>query len=243
MAYLNRNRLLINLKYTDTGAAEEAKEKVFESIQAGGTRTNYAYAFTRTAYNKDTFKPKYNFKPDSVADMFSYIACDDKVTANMVELEQEQGIEFDFSGCTAFTRTFAGDLFSVLSTIDLSKATSLQYTFYQGYGADRNLTRIERLICSTTTTFHSSTFNLATHLEYIGFEGMIAKSITLSSCPLTPESMKKAILCLANFAGADDEYSTTIKFSDECWAALEADSTAPDGGTWANYVYNLGWNI
>lgn len=235
MAFLNGNGVSIHLKYSDVDEEKAVMNEMWESIQVNGTRTRYDYAFTRSAYNKKTFKPVFDIKPANVADMFSYISCDEKVAVNMVELEQEQGITFDFSSCTSFLRTFAGDLFLVLSTVDLSKATNLQYTFYQGYASDRNLTRIERLVCSATTNFHTSTFNLATKLTYIGFEGVIAKTITLTSCPLVKESILMLFACLSDSASS---VSVSLNLN-AVNNAFETSKGALDGSTseeWLNLV-------
>lgn len=233
MAYINGSSVLINLKYSNADEEKEVMNRVWNAIQAGGTRTRYSYAFTRTAYNKESFKPVHSFKPTEVADMFSYIDCDSSETVDMAELEAQQGIIFDFSECTAFTRTFAGGLFSVLNIIDLSKAASLQYTFYGGYG-DKNLKRIERLICSETTTFHSSTFNLQSNLEYIGFEGTIAKNgLNLSASPkLTHESLIKLIACLKDYSDDQSGTSWVVTLGEENLSKLtnEEIATATEKG-------------
>lgn len=239
-----------NIPKVYAAGQQNGSEPIWDAIQGGGSRVDYENAFVTINFSPETFKPLHSFKPTKAAAMFRN--CPSNATfamengqVDMKALEESQGITFDFSEVTNFTQTFTGALFSALNVIDISKATTLAYAFYGGYvsnGAVR-LKRIERLICSETSAFVSNTFNLQSRLEYIGFEGVIAKSLTLTSCPLVPESMKKAILCLKSFAGTSSEYSCSIKFSDECWATLEADSTAPNGGTWKDYVYNvLCWN-
>jgi hypothetical protein len=54
--------------------------------------------------------------------------------------------------------------------------------------------------------------------------------------------MKNIISCLNNYSGTSNEYTYRVVFTDDCWAALEADSIAPTGTTWADYVNSLGWN-
>ena len=53
--------------------------------------------------------------------------------------------------------------------------------------------------------------------------------------------MKSIISCLKDYSGTDSEDLYSVLFTDDCWNNLEADSTAPDGGTWRTYVDNLGW--
>ena len=87
-------------------------------------------------------------------------------------------------------------------------------------------------------------FNNCSKLQNLTIEGTIARNAYFQWCPLTPTSMKSVISALKNFAvnDPDNVYTQTLQFSDDCWAALEADSTAPDGGTWREYVGKLGWN-
>ena len=76
------------------------------------------------------------------------------------------------------------------------------------------------------------------------FEGEIGVDVNLQWAQfLTPESAKSIIACLVNFKGTASEYTKTIKLHENCWLALEADSTAPTGESWRDYIYNsLGWN-
>jgi hypothetical protein len=54
--------------------------------------------------------------------------------------------------------------------------------------------------------------------------------------------MKNIISCLKDYSGTEKEYVNKLTFNAERWTALEADSKAPDGNTWREYVFNLGWN-
>jgi len=88
-----------------------------------------------------------------------------------------------------------------------------------------------------------STFLNCSSLKNITFEGVIGRGFDVSYSPLSVDSMKSIISHLKNYAGTANEYKYTVKFKGDCWTALEAESTAPDGGTWKNYVETLGWNI
>ena len=142
-----------------------------------------------------------------------------------------------------------------------SGSTPCRYAFYQAkgitdtkvpiyanasncdymFGQCDALETIRELRVLETQSF-TETFNWCNVLKNVVFTGTIGKSINLSYSPLTPESMKSVISCLKNYSGTSSELVNTISFTGACWAALEADSTAPDGGTWEEYVYNLGWN-
>lgn len=176
---------------------------MWEAIQAGGTRTDYGKLFQGQSFTKKTFKPIYDIKlTGSQGYMWTQYGVDylgvlrNEGTINMKEVEEEQGIKFDFSECTNFTSAFSGGIFTELNVIDMSKVTTAtDYAFYGGYingtFEDLKLKRIERLICSETIQFKASVFQYSTKLEYIGFEGVIASSIDLGSCPLIKESITK----------------------------------------------------
>lgn len=226
---------------------------MWEAIQASGARTMYNAAFRYVNLNKDTFKPLYDIVPTNASEMFfncpmtkDIIIFPDTEKLSMSEIEKECGIVFDFSKCNDFTRTFSGIIFKDLNVIDITASTTsaqMTFTFYGGYTSGRiGLQRIERLIIAETNVFTTTTFQHSIHLTYIGFEGVIASDINVSWSPLVPESMKKAIMCLKNYSGTGEEFTKTIKFSEACWKTLEADSSAPDGGLWREYVGSLGWN-
>jgi hypothetical protein len=105
------------------------------------------------------------------------------------------------------------------------------------------LKTVKKLNLGTQVTGAKVAFGSCESLENITIEGTIKCDWNMSYSPLlTPESMKSVISCLENYAGTSSEYTNTVSFTDECWAALEADSAAPDGGTWEEYVAALGWN-
>lgn len=226
--------------------------EVWEALQMGGQRSNYTSLCNHTCWTPKTFKPIYDIEVTSGYLFGELSISDDYVETlkregqiSIKELEEEQGITFAFLGGNC-DKVGVHPMFREYNFVDISTAASLNFAFYGGYLTnDRKVllpTRIERLICSETTPFKTTTFQYAYGFEYIGFEGTIGKTLNLIHSPLIPESMKKAILCLKNFSGTGSEYTCSIKFSDECWAALEADSTAPTGTTWAEYVDSLGWN-
>lgn len=235
-------------------AKNEGIRAMWEALQMGGSRVDYSYAFYTTEFTSETLKPIYDIIPINANDMFNNCPLVDfrKDGINygfvMKDIEEKCGIVFDFSNCTNFTRAFAGGLFKEYNVIDLSSVAVASRTtlmFYGGYLSKLEMrpTKIERLIFADKTQINSDAFNYANMFTYIGFEGTIATNLNLSACTkLVPESMKKAILCLKNYSGTSDEFTKTIKFAESCWTNLEADSVAPDGGTWSMYVSNLGWN-
>lgn len=181
---------------------------MWETIQSGGARTNYTNLLNHTNFSRKTFKPIYDIKLTGTEayNWMQNCPIDKNILltdgqVNMKELEEEQGMTFDFAGCTNLTKAFSGGLFSELNVIDVTSATNLLYTFYGGYlGGDGGLRlkKIERLICSPTTKFDTTTFQYATELTHIGFEGEIASSINLQwSTKLSKESIISVINALS----------------------------------------------
>ena len=100
---------------------------------------------------------------------------------------------------------------------------------------------IEKIIVSEKTDIRTDWFTNATGLENVEFQGVIAKSIDFSSCPLTPESVASVISCLKDYSGTDKEGVYTVTFRWQSLSALEAITVSPSGGTWSEYIESLGW--
>lgn len=93
------------------------------------------------------------------------------------------------------------------------------------------------------TTITTGTFDNCNKLTTIIIEsGMITQNWYCHQTPISVESMKHIIEHLTDFSSDETKaYKNTLKFSDTCWSALEADSVSPNGGTWKEYVDSLGW--
>ena len=218
---------------------EEMLDSMWEALQGGGKRTDYTSSFFNfTKYTKKTFKPKYDICPTNAYEWTFYNLQGDKSLllvegqVNMKELEEERGIKFDFSKCTNFQQAFCNGLFSELNVIDISRATNLIYAFYGGYlGVDEmKLKRIERLICSENTAFHTGSFTLNQKLYYIGFEGVVGTSINLQHSPLTVESINKLFACLKDYSTLGGTYTVTLKADRENMLTAEEKAVATNKG-------------
>lgn len=123
---------------------------------------------------------------------------------------------------------------------DIKVSVELRGTNTQNAFANLHIQRVPLVILVGVVKF-IQTFNVASSLTYIRFNGEIQNNINFQWSPLDVDSMKNIISCLANFAGTANEFSYEIKFNDECWAALEASGVSPTGKTWIDYVNDLGW--
>jgi hypothetical protein len=106
-----------------------------------------------------------------------------------------------------------------------------------------SLKTVDLVTLGTGAQFGNYSFQRCGSLVEIRIAGIITQSVNMSACTkLSVDSMKSIISCLKNFAGTENEYTRTLTFPTARWTALEADSAAPNGGTWKAYVGSLGWN-
>lgn len=206
----------------------------WDELQRRGNRVNYIYAFAY--YNDKIFSPKYDIiggNASAVQALFQYSSITD-----LKGILERQGVLIDCSKCSLTLQMFQGcSGLTRVPTLNLEKSTNTSYMFSEC----KNLVEIEKLIVSETTSFGSTTFYSCNSLTDIIFEGVIGGNLNMSWSPLSIASLKNIISCLKNYAGTAQEQTYTVKFSDDCWARLEADSVSPDGNTWKQYVDSLGW--
>lgn len=210
-------------------------DKFWDNYQDYGARTIYSRAFAGEGWTKETFKPKYNMQPSVSVDMFRNSA----MTGDMVELLENLGITLDLSQSTNVSGMYYLSKFTHLGVLNISNAPNTT-GFLCGC---RDLETIDEIIFpSSETVTHQYFAQNASALKNLTVGGgVIGRDIDFSYSPLTPESMKSVILHLKDYSGTDEEFDYTVRFSEDCWTALEADSTSPSGGTWAEYVQGLGW--
>lgn len=245
MAYINgKQDFAISLVECDQSGAE-----VWNSILANGKRTDFTSAFSNTKYTEETFKPHLDIKPTNAMQMF-YKSSTVGKQLKMEEVEKQNGMVFDFSNCTAFSHAFADCLFDELNVVDISKATisgATSYAFYGGYNANTKIKKINRLIFSKDTVLENTTFGL-TDFEEIGFEGVIGKSINISSSErLSKASIVSLISTLSattsgltlTLSQAAVDRITEEEGSVVWWYALAGDGTEEGAGIRPNWTITL----
>lgn len=205
-------------------------DQFWDVYQQNGERTNYEYAFAGNGWTNDTFKPKHKkIKVGVGSNMFAY----SEITG---DLRDYVDIEWVSGSKTYMFQNSKFEKIGVFSTVS-SNATQI---FYNA----SNLVFVELFKFHNESVSFSNTFKGCKKLEEIRFDDTIANSIDFKDCPLSVESMKDIIAHLQNFNGTGKENTKKVSFSDACWSALEADSTAPNGGTWKEYVqFTLCWNV
>lgn len=222
----------------DKGKKDEY-DAFWDVFQQNGKRNHYGYGICGLGWTVDTFKPKYDMTNLTSA---TFMFCNSGIRASLADILDECGVEWSLTGCTSITYCFRTSQFTELPTVDGSSATSWGYLF-----ADMSyLKTIQKLVfpSSTTATTFSNAFYRTIALENINeIEGTIKRTIDFQHSPLNVATMKRIIEHLENYSGTSSSGTNILTFNADCWTRLEADSSAPDGGTWSEYVQNLGWSI
>ena len=226
-------------KVYDAGKTYQNNE-LWKAITADGTRTIYGDAFRYQQWDKNNFLPTYDIKPTNASMMFRSVdPGSDELQVDMEELEQKQGIRFDFSNCTNFSYTFAGGLFNTLNVIDMSLCTgasSGNYVFYGAYTGSRRVRKINRLIFSENTKPHSTWFGYCYDLNYIGFEGVLAQNgLDVSSSSLDKESIISLINILKDYSEDTSGTTYTITLGNKNIPQLTEEEIQK--------IYDKGWDV
>jgi hypothetical protein len=230
-------------KVYEAGKTAEWNE-FWDVLQQNGTRTTYQATTDYSAFNgswwtNENFKPKYDIKPTHAGSMFRVSGIKD-LRAGMAF----NGVKFDFSNCTSLMQMFYASGIVTIGELDFSTRTSGTFTTVQAFQTMRDLETVDLIKVGENVTNYGYWFNHSSKLKEVRFAGTIAYSLSMSGCSvLSVESMKSIISCLKNYAGTENEYTQTLTFPAARWTALEADSTAPNGDTWQEYVGSLGWNV
>lgn len=147
---------------------------------------------------------------------------------------------------TGATVTTMNGLFSNSKITDTK--VDLIFHWVQGtnmfYGCSELITIRKLILDGACLNVNTNVFYGCSKLQNIAFEGEIISNLHLHRTNvLSVDSMKSAILCLKNYAGTADAFKYTLKFSETCLKALEAEgNTSPNGNNWIDYMTDLGWN-
>lgn len=228
------------VKVYEAGKQANELERWIEYVSPSAWNTYAQYMFAGPHWNKKTFKPPVAIQKSNSMGMFAYHNHDQE-PYDLVEQVEKYGGSIDFSKTGAMGNCFQYACVSRIGVINLKTISSQVNTNYT-FGSRFIITIDEIVFVEKSFDWHNNMFNGASGLMHLKASGVLANTINFQWCPLTPASMKSVIFVLKNFIGTGKEYTKSIIFNDDCWAALEADSAAPDGGTWKAYVQSLGWD-
>lgn len=220
---------------------EEGKQAEYNAFWDNAKKTmdadiQWFYNFSGSAWNDFTFNPPFDLVVLYTSGLFYQSAITD-----LKGILDRNRVKLDFSKATRINSITEASSITRIGVIDTRKCPALQNFLYNSV----ELEYVEKIILmdgSKTQISGNLSFNFCAKLKHCLFEGVMGfSSWNFSYCPLSVESMKSIISCLKDYSGTTDEFKFSVLFSDTCWAALEADSTSPNGGTWEAYVESLGW--
>ena len=211
-------------------------DRFWDTFQRNGNRREYASAFGGGGWTSAIFQPKYDIIcTGDCRRIFS----DNGNSIDLIDQLEAQNVILDTSGATNLQEMFRYNGFTRIPEINTVGCSSLPNLLYY----PPRLWYIENIVLRDDGSQTIDTMTTgASALTHLRISGTIGNNANFSTNPLDNESMKSVITHLKNYAGAADAGKKTLKLSDACWTALEADSTAPDGNTWRDYVETtLGW--
>lgn len=159
-------------------AGKKAEYDAFwDMYQQNGERTSYECAFAGKGWNEHTLKPKYDVVPTSAYGFLWHLKSDANI--DLVKIEEECGITFDFSNCTSFTYAFYSSGLTRIGIVDTRSCSA----FGQFAAASTTLHTIEKLILKDdgSQTISNATWFLPPYLENITIEGKLGASVSLES--------------------------------------------------------------
>ena len=216
----------------DKGMAEEY-DRMWDSFQSNGARTNYQGAFAGLGWNKTTFKPKYPIAPTGTAERMFWGSGDIDLSA----------CSLDTSLATSFAYAFQNSAVEVIPFLDMTGSAAGQATNYTFANA-QSLRAIERLKVSETTPFASTTFASCRSLTTLNIEGTIAKSgINLSAAT---ELSKKSLTGVVNALSAKTTgYSITLPLAavNKAYETTQGANNGSSSEAWQTLIKNKNWTI
>jgi hypothetical protein len=200
LSKITENTMCMYETFLEAGKKAEY-DRFWDEFQNYGNRTNYAYAFKK--WTTEIFKPKYNITAKgSNGALFQEAKLPD-----LKGILESLGVKLDTSESAYLLQFFQGATIQYIPEIDARKVTNSGYAF-----SSSAIISIDKLIVSETTTWGSTTFNGASSLESVIFEGTIGKDgLILSSCTkLNHDSLMSIINCLKDYSGSGSTYTVTL---------------------------------
>lgn len=202
---------------------DKAIDDMWEMIQAHGTRTDWRWAFNQMSFKKALFKPKYNIAPvGDCAYMFYTTNKNSREFIDLIDVEKNCGITFDFSKVTRLESTFQEAAITGINILDVRKST-------RNYGMlwNSKVARINKLIVDENTSFDKNMFYVF-DLQICNFEGVIAKNgLDLRRCEnINHDSLMSVINCLKDYSTDTSGTVWKVTLGEKNLAKLTAEEKA-----------------
>lgn len=217
-------------------------DEFWDGVQQGGKREDYAHGFKR--WGNVYIRPKYKVVPKGSTTCHQYMF---QECSNLKKIEAQY---FDFSKITGLSQTSNAEgnrqMFQRCTSLEEIEDIGMPAgIYYFTFGECLLLHTIATVRVKQTTTY-TGAFGGCNSLTNISFDGAIGRSINLSVCPLSKESLKNIAEHLFDYTGTS-EYTYTLTVNSTAFAELEAEgATAEYNGvacTWAELIDNKKWNL
>ncbi len=192
---------------------DEILDKLWDSIQDKGARTDYGYFFMN--WDGASFYPKYDMNLAGVTIHGSYanvgifrsFNSKGETKFDLTTRLKECGVVLNTSQVQSFQYFMYSINVSRIPTIDLSLAENTYMTFY-----NTEIEIIDKLIISEKTNFATNAFQYSSLLKEITeVEGVIAKNVAFQSSPLDAPTINRIIACLMDYSTTGGTHTLTLK--------------------------------
>ena len=220
-----------------TSGEDNGIDMMWEAITDDGKTNSYYERFYNWKISKRLFGSSRVVQPTSAVRMFyNTHKGDSNEVIDLGQIENEQGIVFDFSKTTGLQHTFNGADIDVVNVVDARNASAtnaLYWTFSgvqgsgQGFGHPL-VKRVNKFIIGEKTDRFYMTFYYATDLEHCVFEGEISKNgLELYQCnKIDHESLMSVINCLKDYSNDTSGTTWKVTFGATNLAKLTAEEKA-----------------
>ena len=189
----------------DKGKYDEWSE-FWDSIQTkGSSPANYDYKFMGTAWNDNTFRPKYDIVPSGGSGVETFARSDIKDFEACLKKGgiDGKGVILDLSKCTNANEMFLNATVEIIPEIDVSKASL--YYFCSGC---TKLVTVRKMNVGDSRMLSSNVFNNCKALANIVIEGTLNGTSSFQDSPLSKESIISVIEALSD---ASEGQTLTLK--------------------------------
>ena len=207
-------------------AGEKSEYDRFWDTYLNPTRSSLAYAFAGSGWLTETFKPKYDIRPE--LEGAYYLFNSNRINVDLVEHLNKCGVVLDFSNATNVMYAFYDTRFTRVGEINLSKVT-VASSANNLFSNSSKLVTIDKIVLPSSRVNLTNAFDNCTSLQNITFEGTIRYNLNVQSCPLTHDSLMNIINCLG------DGLSYTLTLGATNLAKLTEDEI--------DIAYQKGWTV
>lgn len=218
---------------------EEFFDKYLNLDDVSVTSTNHESLFSGLGWNNDTFYPTKDISVGYGYKMFYR----NRVT-NIRQRLIDCGVKLDFTTANDTGMMFESCKSTELPTIELHHPNLVVGQTQRLCYNCTSLVTIEKIIAVESNLWGNS-FTGCSALQNITIEGVIGKTISFSSSPLTVESMKSIITHLKKYAGTQEAGNYTLTLKDSCKTLMEEQGAIEElgGKTYDAYIADIGWNL